>query len=165
MQITLIPEPPTFPRIFLFKLLSGHNKLGKIHEIPTHNPKAYCHVSLPRWCNSQQSGFEGMGRSGGAFFSFFFSSTFWRFFCFSVLLFHCHDCSEIRKHPKYFDLHFLTWRHVNHAFDDRRLYVCVCVCLNNFAPFSKSQIIMSRVGGCFFFFKWLQIPSPCDKRC
>ena len=35
--------------------------------------------------------------------------------------------------------------------------VCVCVCLNNFAPFSKSQIIMSRVGGCFFFF----FPNGC----
>lgn len=31
-------------------------------------------------------------------------------FCSSVLLFRCHDCLEIRKHPKYFDLHFLTQR-------------------------------------------------------
>lgn len=96
----------------------------------------------------------GDGHKWGRILFILFLKHLLELFCFSVLLFRCHDCSEIREHPKYFDLNFLTWRHVNHAFDDRR---CVCVCLNNFAPFSKSQIIMSRVGGCFFFF----FPNGC----
>lgn len=70
-------------------------------------------------------------------------------FCFYVLLFHCHDCLEMRKSSKYFDLTFSYTETVINAFDDRRWWFFF---FNNFAPFSKSQIITSRVGGFFFFF-------------
>lgn len=89
-----------------------------------------------------------MGRSGEAFLSFLFYSTFWSF----LLLCFAFPLSRLLRNEKVFQIFRLNI--FLHRDCHQRIWwqTVVVFFFNNFAPFSKSQIITSRVGGFFFFF-------------